>query len=184
MTAARPHPPEVDGSTGAAAARIVAMTTGVIVRKATGDEMDLVTDLRLAFYCEHNRLDVDTVGGLRDATATFIATEHAAGRAVTWLAEQGETVVGLVTVLIRARPPRHTDLRTSLGYAVNMYVVPASRRRGIGAALLAACIDGCTALGLRSLTLHATEDGRHLYDSFGFEPDPRWLEVDLPHSTG
>ncbi|WP_129337128.1 GNAT family N-acetyltransferase [Cellulomonas endophytica] len=56
---------------------------------------------------------------------------------------------------------------------ISMAVVAHARGRGIGAALLSACLDGGRARGWRALSL-SVEDGntaaRHLYERHGFTP--------------
>jgi GNAT superfamily N-acetyltransferase len=59
------------------------------------------------------------------------------------------------------------------------FVHPAFARRGIGAAILRACMDAARAAGFRRLELAATLPGVPLYETFGFEARER-LEVPLP----
>lgn len=59
------------------------------------------------------------------------------------------------------------------------FVHPAFARRGLGAAILAACMDAARAAGFRRLELAATLPGVPLYEAFGFEALER-LEASLP----
>jgi hypothetical protein len=45
---------------------------------------------------------------------------------------------------------------------------------------MAAGIAAATARAVRLVVLHATDDGRPLYSSLGFEPHPDWMELALP----
>ena len=51
----------------------------------------------------------------------------------------------------------------------SMYTVPELRRKGIGGRLLRAALDHAWERGITDVTLHASESGRSLYESFGFK---------------
>jgi GNAT superfamily N-acetyltransferase len=59
------------------------------------------------------------------------------------------------------------------------FVGPAFARRGIGSAIMQACVDAARADGFRTLELAATLPGEPLYRAFGFEPLER-LDTLLP----
>lgn len=56
------------------------------------------------------------------------------------------------------------------GYIMSIYTKPAYRRRGLAGGLLELAIADARKRGLRRLVLHPTEDGRPLYEAFGFRP--------------
>ena len=58
-----------------------------------------------------------------------------------------------------------------------MWVEEEHRRRGIGEALLQRLLSDRDEIGIRRLVLHATEQGRTLYERFGFAPNPDWMEL-------
>jgi ribosomal protein S18 acetylase RimI-like enzyme len=51
---------------------------------------------------------------------------------------------------------------------LNVYVAPAWRRRGVGEALMRAVLDALAARGIRRIVLHASDNGRPLYERLGF----------------
>jgi GNAT superfamily N-acetyltransferase len=53
---------------------------------------------------------------------------------------------------------------------LNVYTDPEYRRRGIARLLMETMIDWCKREGLARVNLHASDAGRHLYESLGFEP--------------
>jgi GNAT superfamily N-acetyltransferase len=53
---------------------------------------------------------------------------------------------------------------------VNMYTEPAFRRQGIARTLVRIMIDWCRNEGFGSVVLHASNDGRPLYEQLGFRP--------------
>jgi len=53
---------------------------------------------------------------------------------------------------------------------VNVYTEPAWRRRGAARTLMEQVIDWARAQGIGRLVLHASKDGRALYERLGFAP--------------
>jgi GNAT superfamily N-acetyltransferase len=54
-------------------------------------------------------------------------------------------------------------------YIVNVYTEPDHRRRGIARRLMQTMVDWCRSEGFRSVRLHASDMGRPLYASMGFD---------------
>jgi ribosomal protein S18 acetylase RimI-like enzyme len=53
-------------------------------------------------------------------------------------------------------------------YLMSLYVEPPFRRRGIARHLVATMVEWSRAHGYRDIRLHASEQGRRLYESLGF----------------
>ncbi len=110
------------------------------------------------------------------STRQFVDDEVAAGRMHSWLAEHEGSCVGIVSMLLWSRPPRPHDRGTRDAYIINMYVVPEHQRNGVGRRLLDACLAAADEFGIGKFLLHATDDGRPLYESTGFAANANWLE--------
>jgi len=148
----------------------VPAATAATIRPATDDDLDELCRLRLAFIADLRGI-VDPA--FVTVTRRFFVDTMAAGRIVSWLAVLDDQNVGVVSVLIADMPPLPERHLAHEGYIVNMYVDPQGRRRGIGRALLDAVVASAPALGLRGFFLHATAQGRPLYEEAGFVDDPR-----------
>lgn len=148
----------------------------VVVRRADRRDVDEVVRQRLAFLAtvrdDMNETDEDFAA----ATHRFVEDEVAAGRMHSWLAEHDGACVGIVSMLLWARPPRPHDRGTRDAYIINMYVVPERQGQGIGRRLLDACLAVADEFGIGKFLLHATDDGRPLYESSGFTANSNWLE--------
>jgi GNAT superfamily N-acetyltransferase len=67
--------------------------------------------------------------------------------------------------------PSHTyDGECRRATILNVYTYPEFRRRGIARQLMGTMIDWCRDQGLAVVYLHASPDGRPLYEALGFEP--------------
>lgn len=149
------------------------------MREAGPDDLDVVGALRLAFLADHRGVaPSDLPDGFGARTRAYLDRQQRAGTIGSWLAEDDAgRAVGVVTLLVLDMPPRPGDDRTGEGYVLNMYVDPAARRQGIGRSLFAALLAGAEERDLRRLFLHATPDGRPLYEQAGFAPNEDWLEL-------
>ena len=93
-----------------------------------------------------------------------------------WRSAALPTVIGGAGVQLRPilpRPPEDGAGDLVLGpeaIVLNVYVEPAWRRRGVARALMRALLDDLAARGVRRIVLHASPDGRRLYERLGFAP--------------
>lgn len=149
------------------------------IRAATDpSDLDEVVRLRVEFIADVRGVAPSSFDpGFVAATRSFVEDRHADGRLRAWLAEEDGGAVGLVSVLVTDAPPLPEDPRRHEGYVINLYVVPSARRRGLARALMTTVFDATAALDLRRLFLHATDEGRPLYDALEFRPDARWLAL-------
>ena len=66
------------------------------------------------------------------------------------------------------RPGHVDDGREAL--IANMWTEPEHRRRGLARHLLGVMLGWCREQGIRRVVLHASNDGRPLYEQVGFRP--------------
>ena len=86
------------------------------------------------------------------------------------LGESNGKIVASGGVAIAAWPGSPLNFQPRRAWILNMYVSPEHRRRGIARALTEALIDWCKENGFESVSLHASEYGRSLYEKLGFSP--------------
>lgn len=87
-----------------------------------------------------------------------------------WLAYAGSPAVGGGAVVITSWPAHPYDLECRRATILNVYTDPRYRRQGIARQLMQTMIDWCKRDGFARIYLHASNDGRHLYDTLGFKP--------------
>lgn len=86
-----------------------------------------------------------------------------------WLAADGDRIVAGGAVVISPWPAHPYDLQCRRATILNVYTDPEYRRRGIARKLMETIIAWCQHGGFARVTLHASDHGRHLYESLGFE---------------
>ncbi|HMK31217.1 MAG TPA: GNAT family N-acetyltransferase [Terriglobales bacterium] len=79
-------------------------------------------------------------------------------------------VVGGGGVVICPWPGTPTDHQPRRVWILNIYTEPDHRRRGVARRILEAILAWCRDNGCRSVSLHASNQGRKLYESLGFKP--------------
>ena len=138
------------------------------VRRATDADVDAFTAHRLAIFRETQGLADDAAATLAAATRAAFAALLASGSTSLWLAWRDGAAVGSVALHVFARFPSPTNPCASEGYVSHVWVAATCRRQGVGTALLRALLADADARGLRRIRLHATADGRGLYETLGF----------------
>ncbi len=73
-------------------------------------------------------------------------------------------------IVILHWPAHPSDPRDSKAMILNMYTEPEFRRQGLARRLMEVMISWCREQGYRTVSLHASDYGRPLYESLGFKP--------------
>ncbi|MFL9591167.1 GNAT family N-acetyltransferase [Aeromonas schubertii] len=147
-----------------------------IRRAQQGDEAAL-TRLRLALFVEEG--DLASAGedpALTRVLADYFAQTLADGACLHWVADAQGEVVGAGSLALFCRPPYPGNLTGREGYLLNMFVLPAWRRRGVARALVSAIQEEAAGLALGKVWLHASPMGEPRYRAQGFAGHPAYLE--------
>lgn len=80
---------------------------------------------------------------------------------------EGEVVAG-GGVLMADWPGSPLNFDARRAWILNIYVAPAFRRRGFARAVIVELMAWCRGAGFQSVALHASEEGRSLYEKLGF----------------
>jgi GNAT superfamily N-acetyltransferase len=115
---------------------------------------------------------------LVQAARAYFSAAIPDGRYVAWVAElherPGEIVGGaglqLRELLPRPHPAGGRLLHGPQGLIVNVFTEPGWRRRGVAAQVIEELLRWARARGIESLVLHASGEGRPLYERLGFVP--------------
>ncbi len=145
------------------------MDYSFILRDASTEDIPLLL--------RHRRLMFESMGfvdqAINDAmdveTATYLSQAIPNGDYRGWVATtaKGVTVGGIGLILIQLAPsPR--NLRGRCAYLLNLYVEPEYRKRGIARALVERTIAWTREQGIVEARLHASDQGRPLYEGIGF----------------
>ena len=104
------------------------------------------------------------------AAERFLCTTLADGSCRAWLAETEGRVAGGGAVHILPWIPGYSDPSPRRAYVHGVYTEPEFRRRGVARKLMETIVAWCRDAGFRSVTLHASDAGWHVYLALGFTP--------------
>jgi GNAT superfamily N-acetyltransferase len=141
------------------------------VRPATPADLDIVLHHRRRMFEDMGFTDPRAMEAMFRSSTPLLSTGLANGRYRGWLVEAGpEGVVAGGGVIVLDFQSHPIDPRPQRAWVVNMFTEPAHRHRGLARRLMDVMIDWCRADGMKILYLHASDFGRPLYASLGFEP--------------
>ena len=146
------------------------MTNGTIIREATPDDIPEIVRQRRAMYEDMGYDDSEVLATVVATSASYLSEALPNGSFRAWLAVSGEHIVGGGAILISPWPSHPNDGHCRRATILNVYVYPDNRTKGIGRQLMQTMIDWCRDQDFAFVSLHASQDGRHLYETLGFEP--------------
>ncbi len=148
----------------------LANSPSIIIRAATLNDIPEILHQRRAMYEDMDYTDAEKLTAMQSITSGYLKTALADGSFRAWLASSENQVIGGGAIVISPWPAHPYDLECRRVTILNVYTDPQFRRRGIARQLMQTMIDWCKHEGFANVTLHASKDGRHLYESLGFNP--------------
>ena len=150
------------------------------IRRGTPADIPVIANHRLGMFTEMEFGDPSTYSAYESEFQSFASQEMSADRFHSWLAESpdGEIVAG-GAVLIVPWPANPKHRQQQRAFLLNVFTEPAFRRQGIARSLVQTMMDWCRGQGFGSVFLHASDAGRPLYQSMGFQPTTE-LRFDFP----
>jgi GNAT superfamily N-acetyltransferase len=146
------------------------MPPDISIRAATAAEIPEILRQRRAMYEDMNYTDAKALDTMAKLSANFLAQALADNSFHAWFALDGERPIAGGAVIITPWPAHPYDLECRRATILNVYTDREYRRRGIARQLMQTMIAWCKREGLARVTLHSSDQGRHLYESLGFEP--------------
>ena len=145
-------------------------------RKLTENDLETFIRMRITQLREEGATeDVDLVPPLMDYYHRHLAN----GTYVSWLALDGEKIVGTSGMSFVEKPPYFGCPTGRIGLLSSMYTDPAYRRMGIGKELLGRVVEEARAYGCGAVQITASDMGVLLYTSFGFVKNGNFMQYKL-----
>jgi GNAT superfamily N-acetyltransferase len=141
----------------------------VRIRPAGSLDIPHILHHRQSMYMDMGRGDPASYAKMLEATEAYLRAAMASGAYTAWMAETAEgRVIGGAGVAISPWPGSPDDPSGRRALVLNVYTEPEFRRRGIARRIMETAIAWCREQGLGSVSLHASDVGRTLYESLGF----------------
>ena len=140
-------------------------------RKATVDDIDLLTKTRIEVLRAANRLPVDTdMGDVEKQSRLYYEKALRDGTHTACLVFDRDRWVGAGGISYYQVMPTYHNPSGNKAYIMNMYTHPEYRRQGIAFRMLDLLVADARSKQIAFISLEATAMGRPLYEKYGFVP--------------
>jgi len=147
-------------------------------RPATPDDAPLLTAHRHAMFAEMGKSNPESLATMSLHFAPWVRRMLAENKYLGWIIEEERKPiesdaypVASAGLFLLEWPPHPLDpANHQRAYILNMYVDPTHRHQGLAKQLIQLCLDETRRRGLHVASLHASDAGRPLYQSFDFTP--------------
>lgn len=145
-------------------------------RRLTDKELDTFIKMRITQLREEGATeDVDLVPHLRD----YYNRHMSDGTFVSWLAFDGEKIVGTSGMSFVEKPPYFSCPSGKIGLLSSMFTDPDYRRMGIARELLHRVVEEARAYGCGCVQITASDMGVKLYSAYGFVRNENFMQYKL-----
>ena len=145
-------------------------------KKLTKKELDIFIRLRINQLREEGAAeDTDLVPALRD----YYERHMADGTFVSWLALDGEKIIGTSGMSFVEKPPYYGCPSGRIGLLSSMFTDPEYRRMGIAKELLSRVVEEARAYGCGTVQITASDMGVKLYTAYGFVHNENFMQYKL-----
>ncbi len=144
--------------------------------KLTEERVDRFIELRIRQLREEGATqDIDLVPALKD----YYKRHMSDGTFVSWLAMDGDRIVGTSGMSFVEKPPYFGCPSGRLGLLSSMFTDPGYRRMGIAKELLSRVVEEARKYGCGAVQITASDMGVLLYTDFGFVKNGNFMQYNL-----
>ena len=145
-------------------------------QRLTENELDTFIEMRIQQLREEGaKEDIDLVPALHD----YYSRHMADGTFVSWLAMDGDRIVGTSGMSFVEKPPYFGCPNGRIGLLSSMFTDPDYRRMGIAKELLSRVINEARDYGCGTVQITASDMGVLLYTDFGFVKNNNFMHYKL-----
>ena len=145
-------------------------------RRLTEKEITTFIGMRIQQLREEGaKEEIDLVPALRE----YYMRHMADGTFVSWLAWDGENIIGTSGMSFVEKPPYFGCPSGKMGLLSSMYTNPKYRRMGIARELLSRVVNDAREYGCGTIQITASDIGVKLYADFGFVYNGNFMQYKL-----
>lgn len=145
-------------------------------KRLTEKELDTFIDMRINQLREEGaKEEIDLMPALRN----YYNRHMADGTFVSWLAFDGDVIIGTSGMSFVEKPPYFGCPSGRIGLLSSMFTNPNYRRKGIAKELLSRVINDAKEYGCGTIQITASDMGVKLYTDFGFVHNNNFMQYKL-----
>jgi len=140
------------------------------IRPAILEDAAIIAGQRRAMFFDMGYRDEPVLDSMTEAFLPWLRQRMNAGEYLGWfaVAEDGAVAAG-AGLWLMDWPPHMVGPGSRRGNILNVYTQTEFRRQGLARRLTETAVEWCGANGIATVILHASDEGRPLYRSLGFE---------------
>lgn len=147
------------------------MSETYTIRESTPADLDIIVAHRRGMFESMGSGTAEQLDVMDSVFTTWLRERVENGRYKGWfaLAPDSSVAAGVGLWLLDWIPGPY-DQQPYRGYILNVYTAPEHRKQGLAKQLMQVLMDWCYANDINILMLHASDQGRSIYESLGFTP--------------
>lgn len=146
----------------------------ITYQKLTEKELDTFIDIRIHQLREEGAAeDID----LKPALYDYYNRHMTDGTFVSWLALDGNRIVGTSGMSFVEKPPYFSCPSGKIGLLSSMFTAKEYRRQGIARQLLTKVVNEAREYGCGAVQITASDMGVLLYTDFGFKKNGNFMQL-------
>lgn len=151
-------------------------------RKATIDNLDELVRLRIEFLKEVQPIESRQFSEEELATSLrgYLSKSLQNDEFVAWVAVFDGKIIATSGLCFFQITPGFTLIDGKIAYILNIYTLPKWRGKGVGKQIFDHILQEAIGRGYKRISLHASDDGRPIYEKFGFRLTGDEMELHLP----
>jgi GNAT superfamily N-acetyltransferase len=138
------------------------------LRTATNDDIEAILRHRREMFREMGGRYARTLEQFEEASRRYFEEGLRSGRYRGIFVEKSDHIVAGGGLLIADWPGSPLNFEPRRAWILNIFVEPQHRREGLARMVIEDLLRWCRENGFRSVALHASENGRNLYEKLGF----------------
>jgi ribosomal protein S18 acetylase RimI-like enzyme len=148
-------------------------------RIATIADAGLIASHRRAMFAAMGGIDESVLDNILHASEPWTARMIGNGKYLGWITSDNGNPIASSGMLILDWPPHPFDpTGETRAYLLNVFVEPDYRGRGLARILIELSMDEARRRDIRVVSLHASHQGRALYQTIGFHPTNEMMHTD------
>ena len=138
------------------------------LRLAGSNDIDILVKLREDFLADGNKVISESEKKLLNENLYAYFMKYVSdGSFIAVIAEENSEILSTAFMTIDQKPPRSSSSTFLSGTVYNVYTYPQHRRKGIATKVMNVIIEEAKKLGLSSVDLLASEEGKEVITAVG-----------------